>query len=261
MKKEIPLLFGNPKDKAFFQPCDWIDYTKKINKKKIITTKNCIISFSTEFMDEIKKQFKTKKMNMYNDGNGTEFIEFKYKNKKIYAIYFGIGSAFAGVILEQLIAQGAKNIIIVGSAGSIQKNINVGDVIVINKAIRDEGVSYHYKKPGKYAYADKKLTEKLEKILKLEKINYTIGTAWTTDAPYRETIKKLKKYQKEGVLCVEMEAAALFAIAEYRKVNITLLINISDDLSSLEWVPHFHDYLHKLSNKERIKIACETLIL
>ena len=76
----------------------------------------------------------------------------------------------------------------------------------------------------------------------LDKIGkrYSIGTSWTVDAIYRETIEEVRKYQKEGVLTVEMEAAALFAVAKYRKVQLVSAFAISDSLSDLKWNPMFH---------------------
>jgi len=67
----------------------------------------------------------------------------------------------------------------------------------------------------------------------------TEGRTWTTDAPYRETKSKVINLQQQGVLCVEMETSALFAVAEFHKVNIASIFVISDSLADLTWKPHF----------------------
>lgn len=153
---------------------------------------------------------------------------------------FGIGASVAATLLEELIAFGVKKFISVGSAGTLQKNIKIGDLIVCDKAIRDEGTSYHYLKPEKYAHASAKITTRIRQALNDRKQKYHIGTSWTVDAPYRETIVEVGQYQKEGVATVEMEVAALFAVAQYRKVEMGAIFTRSDSLASLKWKPKFH---------------------
>ena len=80
----------------------------------------------------------------------------------------------------------------------MQKNLKIGDLIVCEKAIRDEGTSHHYLKASKYAYASKKMTERIRKSLDNLGQKYFLGTSWTVDAPYRETVAEAKQYQKEG---------------------------------------------------------------
>jgi uridine phosphorylase len=82
------------------------------------------------------------------------------------------------------------------------------------------------------------LTEKLGAALGAA--TYQTGTSWTIDAPYRETVAEVRHYQAEGVLCVEMEAAALFAVASVRGVHLASAFVISDSLADLEWNPQFH---------------------
>ena len=92
--------------------------------------------------------------------------------------------------------------------------------MVCEKAIRDEGTSHHYLKPSKYAYASKDMTQKIKNSLDKFKQKYFVGTSWTIDAPYRETVAEATQYQKEGVATVEMEASALFAVSQYRNVEL-----------------------------------------
>jgi uridine phosphorylase len=242
MAREIPLFYGSPKDRALFGPEDFLGwYGKKIGFKK---TDIAIIFFSHGFYAIVGKKFKARKTSWYD--NRVHASTTKINGKKISLICFqGIGASNAVTFVEELIILGAKKIIFVGGAGCIQKKASVGDLVLPVKAIRDEGTSYHYLKPGKYAFADKSLAKLLEKILKKQGIKYFKGATWTTDAPYRETVRKLKKYSKEGVLTVEMEASALFALGTYRKVKIAGLFYISDLLHE-KWKPAF-------GSKETIK--------
>jgi uridine phosphorylase len=226
MNKEIPLLFGSPKDKALFTPKDFLGH-RNVNPKADIA----IIYFCDKLNKIIKKKYPTTTdRKFYTDKN---FKPAKIKGKRVVFLQSEIG----GASVEELIGSGAKQIIFVGSCGTLQ-DLPIGSFIIPNKAIRDEGTSYHYATPSKYSYANKKLTQKLGQLCKENNFDYKQGTTWTTDAPYRETIRKVKKYVNEGVLSVEMEAASLFAIAKYRKIPIAGFFWISDRLLA-EWEPAF----------------------
>ena len=84
------------------------------------------------------------------------------------------------------------------------------------------------------------MTRRIKESLDKLDIEYVTGTSWTTDAIYRETIAEVKQYQKEGVATVEMEASALFAVAQYRNVQMGSILTISDSLADLVWQPEFH---------------------
>ena len=153
---------------------------------------------------------------------------------------FGIGAPAAVTLLEEFIALGVPRFLSIGTAGALQPEIGIGDLVVCDRAIRDEGVSHHYLTPAKYALASPELTERLAASLSAGDHKFTRGTSWTIDAPYRETRAEVVRYQSEGVACVEMEAAALFAVAQYRGVELGTMFTITDSLASLEWHPEFH---------------------
>ena len=152
---------------------------------------------------------------------------------------FGIGAPGAIVVLEGLIVQGIRRFLSIGTAGSLQRHLAIGDIVVCDRAIRDEGTSHHYLPPDTYAHASPAATARLVDALQATGTPHSVGTSWTTDAPYRETIAEVQHYQAEGVLAVEMEAAALFAVAAYRGVEMGSLLTISDTLGDLKWDPHF----------------------
>ncbi len=96
----------------------------------------------------------------------------------------------------------------VGTAGSLQRDLDIGDLVLCEAAIRDEGVSHHYLPPAKLATAAAPLNAALGAAMKQAGLRFRAGTSWTIDTPYRETVAEARQYQAEGVLCVEMEAAA-----------------------------------------------------
>lgn len=153
---------------------------------------------------------------------------------------FGIGAPAAAAAMEELAAMGTSDFVSVGTAGSLQRDLNVGDLVLCEAAIRDEGVSHHYLPAAKLATAPAALTAALGEAMRLAGIPFRAGTSWTIDAPYRETVAEARRYQAEGVLCVEMEAAALFAVAQVRGLQVAAAFAISDSLADLAWDPQFH---------------------
>jgi uridine phosphorylase len=173
---------------------------------------------------------------------------------------FGFGAPVAVVIMETLIAFGVKEFVSIGYAGTIQKGIKIGDTVVCERAIRDEGTSHHYIESAKYAHATDVMTARIKEALVHQKRAFTIGTSWTTDAPYRETRLEVERYQDEGVATVDMEASALFALAQYRNVSIGAAFTVSDSLAELKWKPHFHFLRVKRGLQKLFPVAVEALL-
>ena len=149
----------------------------------------------------------------------------------------GIGSPHAASIMEELVALGGKQFLNIGTAGGLKHK----GIFLCNKALRDEGTSSHYLKPGRFTYPVRNLTARLGKSIKSRGLEYSIGTTWTTDAPYRETKAEVKKYAKQGISTVDMETSALFAVAKYRKVEIAATFVVSDLVCEGKWKPMFKD--------------------
>lgn len=150
-----------------------------------------------------------------------------------------IGAPAATIALEELIAFGVRRFISIGTAGALQREESIGDVVLCDGAVRDEGVSHHYTPTGGMARPSEHLTQRVGRALDDAGIGYRVGAAWTIDAPYRETVGELRHYQSQGVLCVEMEAAALFTVAAYRGVELASAFVVSDSLADLVWDPQF----------------------
>jgi uridine phosphorylase len=155
---------------------------------------------------------------------------------------FGFGAPVATFLLENFIALGTTKFISIGTAGGLQPGCRAGDVVLCDRAIRDEGVSHHYVPSAKYTEASDALTAELAEELRRADLTFSTGCSWTIDTPYRESVDEAKKYQREGVLCVEMEAAALFTVASFRSVQIASAFVISDLLDAERWEPQMrHD--------------------
>ncbi len=165
---------------------------------------------------------------------------------------FGAGAPIAAAKMEELIAWGVLQFISIGTAGSLQTKAKVGDVVICEKAIRDESTSQNYLPAAKYIHAPRRMTNKLQMQLKKADIPFHIGSTWTTDSLYKQTAEEIVLYQKENVLTVEMEAAALFAVAHFFQVDLGALFTISDSHFDLIWQPHHED--------ERIQKGLQALL-
>ncbi|HEX8803256.1 MAG TPA: nucleoside phosphorylase [Acidimicrobiales bacterium] len=152
---------------------------------------------------------------------------------------FGFGAPVTAVVVEELITLGVRAIVTVGVAGSLRPDLVVGDIVVGQYGIRDEGVSHHYLAPGETAMADLQLTDLVESALATAGLRPRRGTTWTIDAIYRETVAEARHFAEQGALCVEMEASALFAVAAVRQVPLAAVLCISDSLAGAEWDPRY----------------------
>ena len=106
---------------------------------------------------------------------------------------------------------------------------------MVSGAVRDEGISYHYLPPSREVTANELGVASLVNTLNNRSIPYKVGKTWTTDAPYRETRGKIEKRKEEGCLVVEMEAAGMMAVAQFRSVILGQVLYGGDDLSGDEW--------------------------
>ena len=154
----------------------------------------------------------------------------------------GIGAPYAAMMLETLIAWGARRIIFLGWCGAVSKQAKIGDIILPTSALVDEGTSRNYAVPDNgQSKPASVMVSLIEQVLEDNRVDFHSGKIWTTDAVYRETREKVENYQKQGVLAVEMEVSALFSVAQFRQVELGAMLVVSDELSSLKWRPGFRD--------------------
>lgn len=151
-----------------------------------------------------------------------------------------VGAPQAVMILEKLIVLGARRVILLGWTGGLSPGLSPGDLILPDEAISEEGTSRHYSdqlrpRPSSHLY------EELQKALTEEGLSYKQGPVWTTDAPYRETIDKVRAFQSQGVLGVDMETSALFTVGAFRGIETAAMLIVSDDLSGMTWRHGFRE--------------------
>lgn len=155
-----------------------------------------------------------------------------------YVTNFGYGAPAMAMKLEVLIALGVKEFVFIGLAGSLQEELQPGDICLCDEALCDDGTSPCYVN-AETTKPSKVLLTQLATTLQTDKQNFHVGRNWTTDAIFRETKAEIKHYQKHNVLTVEMETAAFYAVCQKRKVRGAAAFGISDKLYEYKWETHF----------------------
>jgi len=146
---------------------------------------------------------------------------------------FAVGAPFAVLVAEQLFASGCRLLISITSSGQIAPGGPTPYFVLIDKALRDEGTSYHYMPPSTFAEAEPMLVDQVMDALACGTVNVQRGATWTTDAPYRETEIAIKMARELGVLAVEMEAAALYAFARARAKPVLCFAHVTNQMAQV----------------------------
>ena len=164
----------------------------------------------------------------------TELWRFAHEGHTCGIIGCAVGASFAVLIAEELFASGCQLLLSVTSAGQIVASQPPPYFVVIERALRDEGTSYHYLPPSDYAEAEDELAAAVHRTLRAENIPALSGAAWTTDAPFRETAEAIDAARQAGILAVEMEAAALYAFAHARNKPVLCFAHVTNQMGRVD---------------------------
>jgi uridine phosphorylase len=224
----FPILEFDSTPEAFIEP------SKIIRARDL--PEHCVICFFKEVIDKViaKHDAKVAVENKWEDGPHCIY-EISHQNQRLAFFHPGVGAPISAGLLEEAVAFGCRKFIACGGCGVLEKDIAVGHLVVVSSAVRDEGVSYHYLPPAREVTANANGVNALVNTLDRRGVPYLVGKTWTTDAPYRETVKKIARRREEGCLTVEMESAALIAVAQFRNAIFGQVLYGGDDLSGTEW--------------------------
>jgi uridine phosphorylase len=164
----------------------------------------------------------------------TELYAFRNDGYDYGIVGGAVGAAFAVLIAEELFASGCRLLISITSAGQIAPVQSPPYFVVIDRALRDEGTSYHYLPASEYSEADVNLTELASAALAAAGMTVRVGASWTTDAPFRETEEAIAAALHAGILAVEMEAAALYAFAKARGQAVVCFAHVTNQMGRID---------------------------
>jgi uridine phosphorylase len=160
----------------------------------------------------------------------TELYTFSLEGRTVGMVGCAVGAPFAVLVAEELFASGCRLLISLTSAGQIVQAGEPPYFVIIDRALRDEGTSYHYAAPGEFAQADPALVRMAVEALSSSAQSVLRGASWTTDAPFRETAEAIEAARSKDVLAVEMEAAALYAFANVKKRRVLCLAHVTNTM-------------------------------
>lgn len=197
----------------------------------------CIVTFSKEVYGHFMSSFESSEAAVLHAACGDIPVRKFTLNEKPVLIYLSyIGAPSAGTLLDEVrCLTGASRFIVFGSCGSLDSKATSGRLIVPDAAYRAEGFSYHFAPPSDYIEIRNHKT--VSNILARSGYPVVKGHTWTTDAFYHETVKCRDERRREGCLCVEMEAAALEAICDYRGIDLYTFFFAGDLLDGDVWDP------------------------
>ncbi len=223
-----PILEFDPTREALIEP------SRLIKPRDV--PEHCVICFFQEVIEQVVVENHAKVVvdSRWEDGPHPIY-EIAYNHRRLAFFHPGVGGALAAGLLEEAIAYGCRKFIVCGGCGVLEKDITVGQLVVVSSAVRDEGASYHYLPLGREVHAHAAGVAALKTVLERRGVPYFVGKTWTTDAPYRETPAKIATRKGEGCIIVEMEAASLLAVAQFRAVVLGQVLYGGDDLSGSKW--------------------------
>ncbi len=224
----IPLLEYDSSPRAVTEPSDHI--------RPIDAPEHCVPCFFQDVIDGLHEQGRLTEIAAMGSEMGRHpLYELDLDGRRLAVFQPGVTAPFAAAMLEEVICFGCRKFVACGGAGVLLPDIHVGHVIVPTSAVRDEGTSYHYLPAGREAAPSAEALAAIETVLEERGVEYLRGKVWTTDAIYRETRTRVERRRDQGCIAVEMEAAAFFAVAQFRGVPFGQLLYGGDDVSGEEW--------------------------
>ena len=196
-------------------------------------TDRMVITFFPEVIERLKEERRIVRERIIGGENPIEI--FRFADLDVLLTLGYIGCPACGGNLDLFHAMGIRRVMFCGGGGVLDRNIEVGRLLLVTGAIRDEGFSYQYLEPSRCVYTDPGVTDRIAAYLDRHEISYMRGLTWTTDALFRETQARIEKRRGEGAKIVEMEQAGCIAVARFRGFSYGALIYGGDDVSQEEW--------------------------
>ena len=223
-----PLLDYDDARRAFIEP------SEQIRRRDVPPA--CVVTFFGDTVRRLLERGSARVIteNAWEDGPHP-LLEVEHRRQRLAVLHTGVGAPLAAGLLEEVIAMGCRAFVVCGGAGALRPEVTRGHLVVVESALRDEGTSHHYLPPSRFIDADQAAVAVVRATLDDHGVPYIAGRTWTTDAPYRETPNKIEARRAEGCVTVDMEAAALAAVAAFRGVPLAQVLYGGDDLSGESW--------------------------
>lgn len=195
-----------------------------------------VMCFFKEVVEKVAKETSAKTVYVGQSEVGpVPFYEIALEGKRLGFFQAMVGAPLAVGFMEKAIIMGGKKFIACGGCGVLNPELAVGHLLIPTAAVRDEGTSYHYVAPAFEIPLSLKVVKRIEQVAKAEGLEYLLTKTWTTDAFYRETKARVARFKQAGCDCVEMEASALAAVAEFYGVEFGAVFYGGDLVQADGW--------------------------
>ena len=231
-RRAPPILSDKDYDAAsVFEPANLLrEARRQKNVPDIVVPEICILDPDGDILRALRREGRTRSSPGWACYH-TDLDEFDHGGVRFGIIGCAVGAAFAVLLAEELFVSGCRLLISMTSAGQILAEGPTPYFVVIDRALRDEGTSYHYLPPAEFAEADGALVATAIQALRDVPYPTYRGATWTTDAPFRETSAAIEQARSRGILAVEMEAAALYAFAQARRKPVLCLAHVTNRMA------------------------------
>jgi uridine phosphorylase len=189
----------------------------------------CILDPDGDMVRRLRKEGRSKPFEGWPCYH-TQLDAFELAGQTVGIVGCAVGAPFAVLIAEELFESSCRLLLSVTSAGQIVSAGPTPYFVIIDRALRDEGTSYHYAAASEYGEADAALVALADNALKAAGLRAIVGPSWTTDAPFRETAEAIETARQRGILAVEMEAAALYTFAKARGARVLCIAHVTNTM-------------------------------
>ncbi|HUZ60908.1 MAG TPA: nucleoside phosphorylase [Hanamia sp.] len=218
------------KEPSIFLPENLLrEARRQKNKKDCNVPAICLLDPDGDLADYLIRQKLASKNECWACYHSSLYT-FRLDSIEIGIIPCIVGSSYAVLVTEQLFVSGCSLLISITSAGIINQPNNSKRFALITNAIRDEGTSYHYLPPGKPSTLKREILQILSPSMQKSGCPFFEALSWTTDAPYRETQSAIDKMKQQNIVCVEMEAAALYALSQVKNYRIICFAHLTNSM-------------------------------
>ncbi|HIW53841.1 MAG TPA: nucleoside phosphorylase [Candidatus Ruthenibacterium merdigallinarum] len=225
-KNEIPILEFDSEQTAVVAPTH--------EKLDLHLPEKCVFAFLGEYIDEYASKTKARKVSEYVSATKSYPVYItEHKGEEVVLCQAPVGAAAAAQILDWLIGYGVREIISAGSCGALE-TFPESTFLVPNRALRDEGASYHYAPPSRFMEIGEKARKAIEETVTQHGMKYQEVVTWSTDGFYRETKEKVAYRKSEGCSVVEMECSALAAVSAFRGATWGMILYTADSLADVD---------------------------
>ena len=218
-----------------------------------------VLCFFQDVLKALARQKRLRKITNFSSEMGLNPVYvLEDDGEPVFVMQPGIGAPLGAGFLEEAIVHGGRKFMVCGGCGVINREIACGFPVILTSAVRDEGTSYHYLPPAEEIQADEQGINALTATFQAHGLPFHLGKSWTTDAYYRETSARREKRLAQGCSVVEMEAAALFAVARFRNVPLGQVVYGGDLVVPEGWDSRKWNHMQDV-RRELLMLAVEAV--